>query len=70
MDVYKVKNQSDGSIDKINMRILIGGDLQNKELVGDTWLPPASIRTLTYVLTDTVKHKARVYQLDLRGKFF
>ena len=30
MDVYKEKIQSDG-------RILVGGDLQNKDLIGNTW---------------------------------
>ena len=35
MDVYKAKIQSDGSLDKL--RILVRGDFQNKEMVGDTW---------------------------------
>ena len=30
MDVYKAKMQSDGSLDKIKLRILIRRDLQNK----------------------------------------
>ena len=33
MDVYKYKIQSDGSLDKIKLRILIRGDMQNMELV-------------------------------------
>ena len=37
MDVYKEKNQSDGSLDKLKLNILVRGDLQNKEMVGDTW---------------------------------
>ena len=37
MDVYKAKIQSDGSLDKIKLRIVVRGDLQNKEMVGDTW---------------------------------
>ena len=37
MYVYKYKIQSDGSIDKLKLRIVARGDLQNKELVGDTW---------------------------------
>ena len=36
MDGYKTKIQSDGSIDKLNLRIVARGDLQNKELFGDT----------------------------------
>ena len=30
MDVYKARNQSDGSLDKLNLRILVVGDLKNK----------------------------------------
>ena len=30
MDVYKEKIQSDGSIDKLKLRILVGVDLYNK----------------------------------------
>ena len=37
MDVYKAKIQSDGSLDKLNLRIIVRGDLKNKEMVGDTW---------------------------------
>ena len=34
MDVYKAKIQSDGSLDKLKLRIVVRGDLQNKEMVG------------------------------------
>ena len=43
--------------------------MQNKEIVGDTWSPTASMRTLKYFLPDAAKHKARVHQLDLIGAF-
>ena len=69
MDVYKTKIQSDGSLDKLKFRILVRVDLHNKEMVGDTWLPTASMRTLKYFLVDAVKHKARVHQLDFIGAF-
>ena len=46
MDVYKSKIQSDGILDNIKLRILVRGDLQNKELVGDTWSPTYSMRNL------------------------
>ena len=48
MDVYKAKIQSDGSLDKLKLRIVVREDLQNKEMVGDTWSPTASMRTLKY----------------------
>ena len=37
MYVYKAKLQSDRILDKLKLRILVKGDLQNKEVVGDTW---------------------------------
>ena len=58
MDVYKAKIQSDGSLDKLKLRIVVRGDLQNKEMVGDTWSPTASMRNLKYFLADAAKHKA------------
>ena len=69
MDVYKAKIQSDGSLDKLKLRIVVSGDLQNNELVEDTWSPTASMRTLKYFLTDATKHKARVHQLYFIGEF-
>ena len=56
-DVYKSRIQSDGSLDKRNLRIVIGGYLKNKELVGDTLSPIASMRTLKCFLADATKHK-------------
>ena len=37
MDVYKAKIQSDGSLDKLKLRIVVRGNIQNKEMVKDTW---------------------------------
>ena len=47
---------------------MVRGDLQNKELVGDTCSPTASMRTLKYFLADADKHKARFHQLDFIGE--
>ena len=69
MDVFKAKIQSDGSLDKRKLRIVVRVDLHNKEMVGDTWAPTASMRTLKYLLADAYKHKARVLQLDFIGAF-
>ena len=44
MDFYKAKFQSDGSLYKLKLRIVVRGDLQNKEMVGDTWSPTASMK--------------------------
>ena len=53
MDVYKAKIQSDGSLDKLNIIIVVRGYLQNKKLVGDTWSPTASMMALKYFLADS-----------------
>ena len=67
MDVYKAKIQSYGSLDKLNLRIVVRGDLQKREMIGDTWYPKASMITLKYFLADAAKHIARVHQLDFIG---
>ena len=69
MDVYKAKIHSNGSLDKLKLRIVVRGDLQNKEIVVETWSPTASMMTLKYFLSDAAKHKARVHQLDLIAAF-
>ena len=69
INVYKAKIQSDGILDKLQLRIVVRGYLKNKEMVGDTWSPTASMRTLKYFLSDAAKHKARVHQLDFIGAF-
>ena len=38
-------------------------------MVGDTWSPTASMKTLKFFLADAAKHKARVHQLDFIGAF-
>ena len=38
-------------------------------MVGDTWSPTASMRTLKYFLVYAAKNKARVNQLDFIGAF-
>ena len=61
MDVYKSKVQYDGSLDNLTLRVVVRGDLQNKELVGYTWSPTDSIRSLKYFLAGAAKHKARAH---------
>ena len=69
MDVYKENIQSDGSIEKLKLRIVVRGYFQNKEIIGDTWDPIASMRTLKYLLANSSKHKSRLHQLDFIGSF-
>ena len=68
MDVYKETIQSDGILDKLKLRILVGGDLQNKEVVVYTCSPTASMRTLKYLLSDAFRQKAILYQLKFIGE--
>ena len=69
MDVYKARNRSGGSLDKLKLRILVRRYLKNKELVGDTWSPTASMRTLKNILADADKHKVIFHQLYFIGAF-
>ena len=69
MDVYKENNQSDRSLDELKLRIMVRGDLQNKEMVGDTSSPTASMKKLKYLLAYATTHKARVHPLDFIGAF-
>ena len=38
-------------------------------MIGNTWSPTASMRTLKYFLADAAKNRARVHQLDFIGAF-
>ena len=57
INVYKIKIPSDGSLDKLKLRIVGRGDMHNKELVVDTWSITASMRDLKYFLEYGAKHK-------------
>ena len=46
MDVYKAKIKSDVSLDKLKLRIVVRGYLKIRKLVGYTWSPTASMKTL------------------------
>ena len=69
VDAYKAKIQSNGSLDKLKLRIMVRGNLQNKELFGDTWSPTSSMSNLKYFFAYATKHKERVHQLYLIGAF-
>ena len=46
MDFYKKNIQSNVSIYKLKLIILVRGNLHNKEIIEDTWAPIESMRTL------------------------
>ena len=57
MDVYKAKIQYNGTLDKLKLIIVVRGDLQNNEMIGDTWYPTSSMRNIKYFLTYSSNHK-------------
>ena len=64
MDVFKAKIQYDGSLDKLKLRVVVRGDLQNMKMVGDTWSPTSSMRTLKYFLADADKYRKHSIEED------
>ena len=69
MDVYKAKIQSDVILEKLKLRIVVRGNLQNKGIIGDTWSTTVSMITLKYFLSGNSNHKSRVHQLYFVGAF-
>ena len=69
VDLYKENIQYYLSIDKLKLTIIVRGDLQNKEIIGDTWYPKVTIITLNYLLLNDYKHKEKVHQLYFIGAF-
>ena len=67
MDVYKENIKYDGCLDKLNLIIVAIGDLNNKEIIGDTWDPTSSTSNLKYFLADAANHKAILNQLYFIG---
>ena len=51
------------------MIIVVRGDLKNTEIIGDTWDPTASMRTLKYFLSNSAKNKAVIHQFYFIGAF-
>ena len=51
------KVQSDGILDKLKFIIGVRGDLQNKQMIGYTCYPTASMMALNYYLADYFKYK-------------
>lgn len=69
METNKVKLKSDGSLDKLKVRIVVRGDLQAKLAKEDKWSPTASFRAMKMFLADAARHKVRVRQLDFIGAY-
>ena len=50
MEIFKVKINSDGTLDELKSRIVVRGDLQSKTISEDKWSPTASFRSLKMFL--------------------
>ena len=50
MDLYKAEFQSHGSLDELKLRMVVRGDLQNKNLIGDTWSSNSVIDQITELI--------------------
>jgi hypothetical protein len=68
MEIFKVKINSDGSLDKLKTQIVVRGDLQSG-VSEDKWSPTASFRSLKMFIAHASRLKARVKQLDFIGAF-
>ena len=67
MDVYKEMFHSDSSLEKLKLIIVVRGEFNNNKMIGYTWNPTASKRTLKYFLAYYDKNKAILHQLDFIG---
>jgi len=69
METNRVKIASDGTLDKLKVRIVVRGDLQSDMDTEDKWSPTASFRALKMFLANCARHKVRVRQLDFIGAY-
>ena len=65
----RVKIKSDGTVDKLKIRICLRGDKQAELVDWDTWCPIAGFRELKLFLSFAAYFMCRVFQLDFIGAF-
>ena len=63
-DVYKVKISSDGTIDKLKVRIAIRGDLDQDAIGENNWAPAITFIILKLFLAEAARLGLPVYQVD------
>jgi hypothetical protein len=69
MEIFKVKRNSDGTLDKLKTCIVVRGDLQGNSTTEDKWSPTASFWSLKVFLAHASHLKVRIKQLDFIGAF-
>jgi hypothetical protein len=67
--IQRTKIKSDGTVDKLKVRIAIRGDLDPEKDNENNWAPTASFRLLSVFLGDAAKNRKRIYQIDFIGAY-
>ena len=68
-DLFRAKLKSDGTIDKLKVRIAARGDLDKGSVTENNWAPLASLRLVKIFLADAARDGNRIFQIDFVAAF-